>query len=279
VQSHALGVFTNIVQKTNNSFSFLPDLFSYNRSLGLELGYQLTDTKLQTSSLHHGPYFEVLYKNYSKNIFEISPESGWGASARYEHLFLSSDNSGLARDFDRSEFSLLGFYRFDAMPKHHAMKARLSGLMTFQNVLARYGSNSTSGFAVEDTLIPQFVNRGYASAQFYGRNILNANLEYRLPINNIETGSGTDAYYFKRISGAIVADALSVEGFGLGKDLLTYPLVASEIIYSTGAELKLESTIGYILPMNFVLGLYFPHSNRFADSAQFGLSLQIGSLF
>lgn len=279
VQSHALGVFTNIVQKTNHSLSILPDLFSYNRSLGLELGYQLTDTKLQTTSVHHGPYFEIIYKNFSKNIFEISPESGWGASARFEHLFLSSDNSGFGRDFDRSEFSLLGFYRFDAMPKHHAMKARLSGLMTFQNVLARYGSSSTSGFAAEDTLIPQYVNRGYASAQFYGRNILNANLEYRLPISNIETGSGTDAYYFKRISGAIVADALSVEGFGLGKDLLTYPLAASEIIYSTGAELKLESTIGYILPMNFVLGFYLPHSNTFADSAQFGLSLQIGSLF
>ena len=279
VQSHALGLYTTIVQKTNHSFSLLPDMFSVNKSMGLEFGYQLTDTKLTTNSQHHGPYFELVYKNYSKNIFEISPESGWGAAVRYEHLFLASDNSGFAKDFDRTEFSLLGFYRFDAMPKHHAMKARLSGLMTFQNVLARYGSSSTSGFAAEDTLIPQYVNRGYASAQFYGRNILNANLEYRLPISNVETGSGTDAYYFKRISGAIVADALSVEGFGLGKDLLTYPLAASEIIYSTGAELKIESTIGYILPMNFVLGFYLPHSNTFADSAQFGLSLQIGSLF
>ena len=279
VQSHALGVFTNIVQKTNHSFSLLPDLFSVSKSLGLEVGYQLTDTKLTTTSQHHGPYFEIVYKNYSKNIFEISPESGWGSSVRYEHLFLAKDETGVAKDFDRSEFSLLGFYRFDAMPKHHAMKARLSGLMTFQNVLARYGSSSTSGFAADDTLIPQYVNRGYASSQFYGRNILNANVEYRLPISNVETGSGSDAYYFKRISGAIVADALSVEGFGLGKDLLTYPLAASEIIYSTGAELKIESTIGYILPMNFVLGFYLPHSNTFADSAQFGLSLQIGSLF
>lgn len=279
VQSHALGVFTNIVQKTNHSFSLLPDLFSYNKSLGLELGYQIADTKLVTNAVHHGPYFEVVYKNYSKNIFEISPVSGWGTSVKYEYLTLSTDNTGLGQNFDRSEFSLLGFYRFDAMPKHHAMKARLSGLMTFQSVLARYGSSSTSGFAVEDSLIPQFVNRGYASAQFYGRNIFNANFEYRLPISNVETGSGSDAYYFKRISGAIVADALGVDGFGLGKDLLTYPLAASEIIYSTGAELKIESTIGYILPMNFVLGFYLPHSNTFADSAQFGLSLQIGSLF
>jgi hypothetical protein len=280
VQSHALGSFANIVQQTSHSISLLPDLFSLNKSLAAEIGYQAVDTNFFTSTQHHGPYVQVTYKDYDKNIFEISPESGWGTSVRFEHLqLLNDETNSVGKDFDRSEFSVLGFYRLKKMPEHHAIKARLSGLLSFQNISARYGSSSSSGFLAEDSLLPQFVNRGYASAQFYGRNIWNANLEYRFPFSTVETGSGTDAYYFKRISGALVADALGVEGFGLGKDLAFYALSANESIWSTGVELKLESTIGYILPMNFVLGFYLPHSNKFADSAQFGLSLQIGSLF
>jgi hypothetical protein len=55
-------------------------------------------------------------------------------------------------------------------------------------------------------------------------------------------------------------------------------LKLNESIWNTGLELKLESTIGYVLPMNFVLGYYIPHSPLYASGSQLGLSLQIGGL-
>jgi hypothetical protein len=164
------------------------------------------------------------------------------------------------------------------LPSGHAIKGRLSGLATFQNVLGRYGANSTSQFIDGEGIYPQFVVRGYPTAQFFGRNIWNANFEYRFPVSTIERGSGSDAYFLKRISGAFVTDGIGVDGLGLAEDLTYQTLKADESIWSSGLELKLESTIGYILPMNFVLGYYYPHSPKYASTSQIGLSLQVGGL-
>ena len=119
--------------------------------------------------------------------------------------------------------------------------------------------------------------RGYGPAQFFGRNIWNTNLEYRFPVSTIERGSGTDAYFLKRIIGAVVVDGIGVDGFGLSENLVLIPKKSNESIWSSGVEMKLETTMGNVLPVNFVLGYYLPYSPLFASSSQIGLSLQIGA--
>lgn len=276
VQSRALGSPINIVDTTTHAVSLLPNLFSINKFTLLQVGLQLQNTVFGSSSTHAGPFTQATYKNYEQNIFQISPESGWGGLLRIEHNFkLTDEISGTSNDYDRATFSLNG-YASPGLPKHHALKARIAGLMTTPNVLGRFGSSSSSTFFEEDGLTPQFVMRGYNSAQFFGRSMWNANLEYRFPLSQIERGSGTDAYFLKRISGALIADGIGVEGSGYAENLTFQPLKLNESIWNTGIELKLESTIGYILPMNFVLGYYFPHSPLFASGSQLGLSLQIG---
>ncbi len=275
-QSRALGTSADIVQTTTYSASLLPDVFSVNKNMLLQMGLQLLNTSYVTQSQHWGPFAQLAYKKYHQNIFQISPQTGWGGLLKFEKYFkLNDETTYVAQDFDRASFSLIGFAS-PWLPKHHALKAKVSGLVTFSSVLGRFGSSSSSAFFDGDGLAPQFVMRGYASAQFFGRSIWNANLEYRFPISQIERGSGTDAYFINRISGAIIADGIGVEGSGLTETMNRQNLKLNESIWNTGAELKLESTIGYVLPVNFVLGYYVPHSPVFASSSQLGLSLQIG---
>lgn len=279
VQSFALGDFRNVVETTTYAGSVLPNVYGLNPHALLEVGVESQKVNYLQTTEHWGPYIQIGYLNFNKTIFQISAEDGVGATLKYEKLYLNHDETnGLARDYDKLQGTALGFFS-KWLPDHHAIKARVSGLMTFQSVLARYGASSSTQFLEDDGLTPQYVVRGYSPAQFFGRNIWNANLEYRFPITTVERGSGTDAYYLKRISGAIVTDALGVDGFGYGEDLVNHPLTSSQTIASSGIELKLESTIGYVLPLNFILGYYWPFSPQYASTSTLGLSLQIGGLF
>lgn len=279
VQSFALGDFRSIVETTTYAGSVLPSLYSFNQHTLLEVGAELQKVNYLQTTEHWGPYLQISYLNFNKTIFQISAEDGVGATLKYEKLYLNHDETGgFARDYDKLTGTAVGFFS-KWLPDHHAVKARVSGLMTFQSVLARYGASSSTQFLEDDGLTPQYIVRGYSPAQFFGRNIWNANLEYRFPLTTVERGSGTDAYYLKRISGAVVTDALGVDGFGYGEDLVNHPLKSSDTIASSGIELKLESTIGYVLPLNFILGYYWPFSPQYASTSTLGLSLQIGGLF
>ena len=276
-QSRALGNALNIVQTTTHAVSLLPDLFSTNRYLGMQLGLHLQETYLDSRSRHAGPFVQLAFKNYEQNIFQISPQSGWGGLVKLEKNYKVYDEVlNTAGDYEEASFSWTGFAS-PWLPKHHALKARISGLATFSDVVrSRFGSSSSSTFLEDDGLAPQFVMRGYGSAQFFGRSLWNTNLEYRFPLSRIERGSGTDAYFLKRISGAVILDGIGVEGTGLTKNRTFQSLKLNESIWNSGVELKLETTVGYILPMSFILGFYLPHSDVYASGSQLGLSLQIG---
>lgn len=276
-QSRALGNAVNIVQTTTHGVSLLPDMFSTSRHLGAQLGVQLQETYLDSRSRHAGPFAQVVYKNYEQNIFQISPQSGWGGLVRLEKNYKVSDELlNVAEDYEKVSISWTGFAS-PWLPKHHALKAKVSGLATFSDgVRSRFGASSSSTFLEEDGLAPQFVMRGYSSAQFFGRSLWNTNLEYRFPIGRLDRGSGSDAYYLRRVSGAVIVDGIGVEGSGLDVNQSFQSLKLNESIWNSGVEFKLETTVGYILPMSFILGYYLPHSTVFASGSQLGLSLQIG---
>jgi hypothetical protein len=279
LRSFALGTNANIVETTTHSVGILPDMFGVSKSLALEAGFEYQKTDYITEATHTGPYLALGYIDFNQTIFDISPLTGWGGTLKAEHLQTNYEEvPGTAIDFDRAQFSVIGFTS-SWLPDGHALKGRLSGLATFQSVLGRYGTNTSSQFIDGEGLSPQFVLRGYPANQFFGRNIWNANFEYRFPVSTVERGSGSDAYYFKRISGAFVTDGIGVDGFGLKEDLTGFVgLKSNESIWSSGIEMKLESTIGYILPMNFVLGYYVPYSPLYSSTSQIGLSLQVGGL-
>lgn len=272
IHSQAFGTNENVVETKTAAIGILPDVFQISKKMKFETGLEFQQTEIQDSMTQHwGPYATLQYQDYSQNIFEISPDHGWGGYLKYEHWKNIKDS----RDYNKVLGSVVGYFS-PWLPTHHAFMTRLSTLMTFESLPARFGTSNGSLFANSDLIIPQFVLRGYTPSQFYGRSVWNTNIEYRFPIKRLENGTGTDPYFLKRISGALVTDGLGVEGGSLTEDLVFQRRALNESFWSSGAEIKFETTIGYVLPMNFVLGFYQPYSPLYRSSAQFGLNIQIG---
>ena len=252
--------------------SLVPDVFKINKNLAFQLGIQSLHTDfLGSQTVHYGPFFQIGFSNFSKTIHQISPEDGWGTSLRYEK------NSGAegSQDFNRVYSTVMGFTNWH-LPQHHVLTSRINALVTFEPVLNRFGTSNSTIFSAEDSLIPQYVSRGYPPSQFFGRSLWTANTEYRFPISNLEKGSGTNALFLKRLSGAIVADGIAVNGFGIAADKSFKTLSLNESLWSAGIEAKLETTVGFVLPVNLIIGASMPFSTDYASSAQVGFSLQIG---
>ncbi len=272
IRSQAFGSNENIVETKTASLGLLPDAFKISKNMNFEFGVEIQQTEINDSVTQHwGPFATLEYMNYAQNIFQISPERGWGGYLKYEHW----KNLKNSRDFNKAMGSLVGYFS-PWLPDHHAIMARTSALITFESLPARFGTSNDSLFANSDLNVPQFVLRGYTPSQFYGRSAWSANIEYRFPIKRLENGTGTDPYFLKRISGAVVTDGLGVEGGSLTEDLVPQKRALNEGFWSSGAEVKFETTIGYVLPMNFVLGVYQPYSPLYRSSAHFGLNIQIG---
>lgn len=271
------GSLDYVIETEQNYLAFKPDIFAIDKHLGLSLGAQYLATDNNGNRTKHwGPFAQLTYLNYQETIFQISPESGWGALLRYE------DNKDLENygDFQRAIVGLIGYTNiFDLLPKQHAIMAKVSGIGNFQPVGSRFGSSNTISFDAPNSPLPQFVMRGYFPAQFYGRTIWNGNLEYRFPVWAMEKGPKAKPIYFKNLTGAFVADILSTDGYGVRKDLLTTQKINSdEYFYSAGIEAKLDVTVGFILPLKLVLGYYVPFQQDFSDPG-IGLRFEVGGLF
>ena len=265
----------DILDETKTAyFGLLPDIFWLNKKMQFELGYKVEETiYLDTKTQHVGPFAQLAYIDYSQNIFQISPEKGWGALIRYDQ----NQNVKNSRDYEKATGTMLGYFS-NFLPEHNAIMLRLNSIVTFESVSARFGSSNAALPAYSDALIQQFPFRGYPNGHFFGRSIANVNAEYRFPVMTLERGSGTAPYFLKRLSGAFVVDGLSVEGYGLAEDETYQTLHLNETMWSTGLEAKIETTMLYVFPVNFIVGYYLPHSPKYASSGQVLLNLQIGGL-
>lgn len=270
--NQSFGNIDQIVETKTTYASVLPDLFHLNKNSALQLGVQTFETNYAgTNAKNWGGFAQIMYLNYSQNIFQISPEKGAGALIRFEN----NKNVADSQDFNRVLGTLIGFYSY-GLPKHHALMTRVNGTLVAEKVSNRFGSSNTSAFLVQDYLLPEFVIRGYPINQFYGRSLWTWNTEYRFPALDLNKGWGVKPIFFKQISGAIVADGLGVQGVGIREDKSIVQRNLNETLWSAGLEAKLSTTIGYVLPMNFVLGYYFPFSNEYSKTSQAALSVQIG---
>ncbi len=270
--NQTFGAIDQTVETKTNYFSLLPDMFFLSKNLAFQVGVQNQQTDyLGIKTEHIGTFAQVLYSNYSQSIYQISPEDGWGTAVRYEN----NKNISGSQDYDKATATLIGFTNW-LLPKHHVLMTRLNGLVTFETVLARFGTSNSSGFAAVDTLIPQFVIRGYPASQFYGRSLWTTNTEYRFPVMTLEKGSGTNAFFMKRLSGAVVADGLGVRGVGIDLNKVPHSRELNETLWSAGLEAKLETTVGYVLPMTFVVGVYVPSTAEYALSPSVGVQIQMG---
>ncbi|MBX2988623.1 MAG: hypothetical protein KF802_12065 [Bdellovibrionaceae bacterium] len=258
------------------SLSFQPDLFKVNRYLSASLGWNWRKTSYHDSEARRsGPALLAMYADYGRSGLQISPEEGGYLLGGANHYVPARDH------IHYTQYLLSGAgYWSKWLPKRHALMARLNSVYTQERIGAIYGASTTNYFFQPDPAVPLYVMRGYRVGHFFGKTVTNANFEYRLPLQEIQRGSGTDPFYLTRLTGALFADVVSLDGFAYRPREEIFEAVRSNRFFaSTGFEARLETTIGYFLPMNFILGAALPSSAAHSDGASLIMALQMGALF
>ena len=112
---------------------------------------------------------------------------------------------------------------------------------------------------------PYHYIRGYSNNTFQGWQIHSLNLEYTLPLFEIQKGLGTGPLFFQGIDITFLSDHLILKGQYLSKKKIIQS-DADRLFSSLGIESKLNTTVGYHYPLSVGLGLYY------------GLDRQVGGL-
>lgn len=278
-QAQQLFGVDSYIQKNQYLVATSPNTFSLNENTRFSIGTvidQTSDPFMNTD--HLGGFVQAAFSNIEQKPYQYYPMSGYDFNLRYQILY-DQKNLDNPRYGDYSQ-AILGFdsYHHLFLPDHHVVKIKADGIYTFKDVANRFGS-SNSSLPGSDNIFSKFILRGYQAGQFLGTQMYSANLEYHFPIYDILSGSGTTPFYLKYMTGALTVDALGVKGAGLDKNEIYQPLKISNTITSAGFELKISSTLGYVLPLNLIYGVYHPLNKDYAkDNIVSGMSIQLGGL-
>jgi hypothetical protein len=263
----------NLIKDTLASVSGLPDIWSFSDKLNLDLGWRYLERTWGDSdpTKRTGPYASLIYKNMTQGGDQFTPQEGGGAYLMAVNYIQGADL------MEHSQFQTGGIYYISGfLPKLQALVLRGSLLYTPEHIPAIFGGQSESmDFGGQD-LSAKFLARGYSTGQFIGRNMYNINLEYRFPIKDLYEGKGTYAFFMRRLYAALTADGISTDGFAYDTNFKPIRVNASEVFWSYGIEAHLETTLGYELPLSFVLGFYKGANEKYAPSSTLGLAIQFG---
>ncbi len=116
--------------------------------------------------------------------------------------------------------------------------------------------------------------RGYPTGTFWGPSFFNPTVEYRFPLLQIFNGDGKIPLYLNRLHGALFADGIHGKLRAFVPTESAYEFIPQwQSIWNVGAELRLDTTLGNVLPVQFRLGLAKPLTPRYSeDTSQFYLT-------
>jgi hypothetical protein len=176
--------------------------------------------------------------------YSISREEGWNATVSTEvtREALGSDGSGEAATVDVRGYLPL-------LPRHGVVAARMAagayrGDPSARRAFSASGNGPQNlGFDFGSDAVGLL--RGLGDDEIVGTRAAVANLDYRFPLARIERGLGSLPAFARTIHGAVFVDAghAWVERFRW-----------SDVTVSVGAELSLDTIVGYVLPLTFTAG-------------------------
>jgi Tol biopolymer transport system component len=192
------------------------------------------------------------YGNAQSYLWSISPEKGFNASAAIDisHPAIGSDYRGFRTHADFTTYFANPWLRHQVLALH-AGGGMMGGAFPggpfyvggFLDVSPLDQINtliSSSGFLYQSGV----ALRGYPVAVQTGQYYVLGNAEYRFPIVNIDRGLSTLPFMLNRISGNVFFDVGSAFDDPRTTTWLT----------SVGAELWVDTTIGYFAAFNFRVG-------------------------
>jgi Tol biopolymer transport system component len=177
--------------------------------------------------------------------YSISRESGatFRVTGEVAPDALGSDAGNSSATVDTRGYFRLG-------PRHAAVAVRAAGATAWGDARARRVFSASGngpaarGFDFGRDAIGLL--RGFASDSIVGTHAAVANVDYRLPIVWPQRGVGTVPLFFRTIHAAIFAD---------GGHAWAHGFDASDVRFSTGVELSMDTVVGYWLPLTFTTGV------------------------
>lgn len=218
-----------------------------------------------------------------------------GPEARLEYSGLSSPYRGKVRwHLEGSHRQFLeqdGYLAYGRSYAHIAMLANIgshklgiqargavSPELGLGNVI-ELGDRNVGGNYLVNLANSSFLLRGYPSGTFVGRRIVNGNIEYVLPASEIGAGFGTFPLFLRNLELAAFFDAMAVDGAGFNTKRGGYIRSHLREFYTgAGAEIRLNTTMGYHLPLAITTGLYYGLNSDYGGGFTFFLGIGLGSL-
>ena len=184
------------------------------------------------------------YNNAQTYGYSISPEAGRSIELGYEQL-----DKKIGSDFNLKKSSVDWHEYIDFPYDHHVLLLRgfagkSSGDVVAQRAFQLGGDNpGDMTINIKDNYV---YLRGYPVNQYRGQKVGLVSAEYRFPFQNIELGDGNTPFFFKRLHGAVFAEA------GNAWDDV---FVRDDVKRSVGAEARMDMILGYLLPVTVRVGL------------------------
>ena len=191
------------------------------------------------------------YSDVRGHFYDMSPSEGrsFGVSASLASPIFGSQFQVSTLRWD--------YTRFIEAPwrQHHVFAFRYTGGISGGD-LGRRGVFSLGGFGqasvvdqlIESSALGGVALRGYPAGSRSGVQLQLAQLEYRLPLWRPMRGLSTMPVYFRRLHGKVFVDA---------GDAFFGRIDPRTIRVGFGAELILEASLGYFLPLSFRLGFAY----------------------
>ena len=174
--------------------------------------------------------------------YSISPEEGGRLAGTVESAHAGSAGSSLSATVDARRY-------VRAWPRHAAIAVRGAaaaswGDATARRVFSASGNEpQTGGFRFGSDAIG--LMRGLADDRLFGYRAAVVNADYRFPIAHVERGVGTLPVLLKSAHGAVFVDA---------GHAWSARFRSSDVRYSVGAELSVDTVLGYFAPVTFTAG-------------------------
>jgi Tol biopolymer transport system component len=201
--------------------------------------------------------------------YSISPEDGVSTGVTAEVSGPSVDQLSDARTLTADARAYL-----PGLSRHHVVAVRLAGGASLGGP-ANLRVFSLGGAAAAPDVIDFgrgafSLLRGFPPDAFAGTRIVDANVEYRLPLLWVERGVGTWPILLRSVHAAVVVDA----GHAWSRQFR-----ATDLKLSFGAELSADAIAGYALPFTITIGAARGHDSAGRQPDRTTAYLRFGRTF
>ena len=176
--------------------------------------------------------------------YSISREHGWNAAVTTE---LTRDALGADGNAEGWTIDLRGY--LPVVPRHSVIAARIAGALASGDtaVRRRFSASGngpqTIGFGFDTDAVGLI--RGLDEDDVVGSHAAVVNVDYRFPLWRIERGVGSWPAFARVLHGALFVDAGHAWEDRFRR---------ADVRVSVGAELSLDTVVGYVLPVTFTAG-------------------------